>query len=94
MSNPSRTLATPLAPAGRPLPFSEIDVVSDQPIAPVARTVPRVEVIHGETRVDDYYWMRDRSDPEVIAYLEAENRHTEAVMRHTEGLQERLYQEM
>jgi oligopeptidase B len=51
-------------------------------------------VIHGETRVDDYHWLRDRHDPEVTAYLEAENRHTEAVMRHTESLQEHLYQEM
>jgi oligopeptidase B len=53
-----------------------------------------VEVVHGETRVDHYYWLRDRRNPEVIAYLEAENRHAEEVMRHTEGLQERLYQEM
>lgn len=60
----------------------------------MARIAPRVEIVHGETRIDDYYWLRDRHDPEVIAYLEAENRHTDAVMRHTEGLQERLYQEM
>ena len=63
-------------------------------MAPVARMRPRVEVIHGDTRVDHYYWLRDRADPEVMAYLEAENRHTEAAMRHTQGLQERLYQEM
>jgi oligopeptidase B len=56
--------------------------------------VPRVQTVHGETRVDDFYWLRDRSDPEVIAYLEAENRYTGAIMRPTEALQERLYQEM
>lgn len=50
--------------------------------------------MHGETRVDDYFWLRHRDDPAVLAYLEAENHHAEAVMRHTEGLQERLYQEM
>jgi oligopeptidase B len=44
--------------------------------------------------VDDYFWLRDRGDPDVMAYLEAENRYTAGVMRHTEGLQERLYQEM
>ncbi|HMH54884.1 MAG TPA: S9 family peptidase, partial [Gemmatimonadales bacterium] len=44
--------------------------------------------------VDDYFWLRDRGDPNVVAYLEAENRYTAGVMRHTEGLQERLYQEM
>jgi oligopeptidase B len=63
-------------------------------IPPVARVEPRVHTLHGETRSDDYFWLRDRSDPEVIAYLEAENRYTGAVMRHTEALQEQLYQEM
>jgi oligopeptidase B len=97
MSNPSRTLASALAPAGRPLQYPEPKVVSPQsePLTPpVARVAPRVEVVHGETRIDDYHWLRDRHDPEVIAYLEAENRHADAAMRHTEGLQERLYQEM
>jgi oligopeptidase B len=60
----------------------------------MARVMPRVETVHGETRVDDYFWLRDRGDPEVIAYLEAENRYASAVMHHTEDLQERLYQEM
>ena len=55
---------------------------------------PRVHALHGETRVDEYFWLRDRSDPGVIAYLEAENGYTAAAMRHTEPLQERLYQEM
>jgi oligopeptidase B len=60
----------------------------------VARVNPKVHTLHGETRVDDYFWLRDRSDPEVIAYLEAENSYTAAVMRHTEALQEHLYHEM
>ena len=94
MSNPSRSLASLIAPAGSPPHYSEIEVISEQLAPPVARVAPRVEVVHGETRVDDYYWLRNRSDPEVMAYLEAENRHTDAAMRHTEGLQERLYQEM
>jgi oligopeptidase B len=55
---------------------------------------PRVSTVHGENRVDDYFWLRDRSDPEVIAYLEAENSYTTTAMRHTETLQERLYHEM
>ena len=61
---------------------------------PVARVERRVHTLHGETRIDEYFWLRDRSDPEVIAYLEAENRYTGAAMRHTEALQEQLYQEM
>jgi len=60
----------------------------------VARAVPSTEIVHGHARVDDYRWLRDRSDPEVLAYLDAENRHTVGVMRHTEELQERLFQEM
>jgi oligopeptidase B len=61
---------------------------------PVAHVDRRVSTVHGETRVDDYCWLRDRTDPGVIAYLEAENSYTSTVMRHTESLQERLYQEM
>ena len=44
--------------------------------------------------MDNYFWLRDRTDPDVIAYLEAENRYTEAVMASTELLQETLYQEI
>jgi oligopeptidase B len=61
---------------------------------PAARAIPTTHTIHGETRIDEYHWLRHREDPEVIAYLEAENRYTRDVMRHTEGLQELLYQEM
>jgi oligopeptidase B len=95
-SNPRRTLAPVVAPAGSPLDDSKIE--SNSPLAegppPTARVIPRVETVHGEIRVDDYFWLRDRGDPEVVAYLEAENRYTNAAMRHTEDLQERLYQEM
>jgi oligopeptidase B len=64
------------------------------PDPPVARKVPKVDVVHGDRRVDDYHWLRDKADPEVAAYLEAENAYTDAVMRPTEPLQERLYKEM
>lgn len=61
---------------------------------PVARTVPKVDTLHGEVRVDPYHWMRFRNDPAVVDYLRAENEYTSAVMRHTEPLQEQLYQEI
>jgi oligopeptidase B len=61
---------------------------------PVAKVIPAVTQVHGEVRVDEYAWLRDRSNPEVLQYLEAENRYTEAVMRHTEPLQEALYREI
>ncbi len=55
-----------------------------------------MDTLHGEVRVDPYFWIRDdrRTAPGVIGYLEAENRYTDASMRHTEGLQKQLYQEM
>jgi oligopeptidase B len=61
---------------------------------PVANKVPRTTTLHGDTRVDDYYWLRDKKDPEAIAYLEAENAYTRAVMKKTEPFQEKLYREM
>ncbi len=64
------------------------------PVPPAARRVPRRELVHGEERVDDYFWLRDRQNPEVKAYLEAENAYTEAVMRPREALQKQLYDEM
>lgn len=60
---------------------------------PVAARRPKVLEAHGETRVDDYFWLRERDNPEVIAYLEAENAYTDAQMAHTAALQEKLYQE-
>ncbi|MBI3698058.1 MAG: S9 family peptidase [Acidobacteria bacterium] len=61
---------------------------------PVAKQVPHTISLHAETLTDPYFWLRDRNNPEVIQYLEAENRYTEAVMKHTDGLQTRLYQEI
>ncbi|MCZ6675820.1 MAG: S9 family peptidase [Candidatus Poribacteria bacterium] len=66
--------------------------VSDKP--PIARVIPKVETVHGEARVDNYFWLRDKSNPEVIQYLEAENQYTDAMMKHTEKFQEQLYQEL
>ncbi len=63
-------------------------------VPPVARREPRARVIHGETLVDPYDWLRRRDDPEVRAYLEAENAFTERSMRHTRPLQEELYREL
>lgn len=64
------------------------------PVPPRAAVIPVADTLHGDVRIDDYGWLRDRSAPEVIAYLEAENAYTGAVMKHTEALQETLYREM
>jgi oligopeptidase B len=64
-------------------------------IAPPVARVERAETtLHNRTLVDDYGWLREKSSPEVIAYLEAENAYTEAAMKPTEALQNTLYNEM
>ncbi|MCA0901500.1 S9 family peptidase [Microbulbifer agarilyticus] len=63
---------------------------------PVAKKVPHKMEIHGHERVDPYYWMRDdsRSDPEMLAHLQAENHYVDQIMQHTKPLQDALYEEM
>ncbi|WP_305817235.1 S9 family peptidase [Photobacterium leiognathi] len=64
--------------------------------APIAKKIPHTMTIHDDTRIDNYYWMRDdnRADPEIIAHLNAENAYTDAVMAHTEALQQQLFEEI
>jgi oligopeptidase B len=63
-------------------------------VPPVARRDPKRIELHGTFLEDDYAWMRDKSSPEVIAYLEAENAYTAEVMAPTAELQQKLYDEM
>lgn len=65
-------------------------------VAPLAEKIPHEMTMHGHTRIDNYYWMRDdqRQDPKVLAHLEAENAYTDAVLAHTKALQEQLFEEM
>jgi oligopeptidase B len=69
-----------------------VKVAPAQP--PVAAQRPTVLEAHGECRVDPYYWLREKQDPEVIAYLEAENAYTESVMGEAAALQAKLYEEI
>jgi oligopeptidase B len=68
--------------------------VAQQPAPPVAKVKPRVDTLHGEVRLDKYAWMRNRNDPDLMAWLEAENGYTDAMTRHTAALQEKIYQEI
>lgn len=61
---------------------------------PIARTKPHTTVLHGDTRADDYFWLRDREDPGTLPYLEAENAYTQEIMSGAESLQAKLYSEM
>jgi oligopeptidase B len=64
------------------------------PTPPVAKKVPHVTEVNGHKMVDNYFWLRDKPNPEVRAYLEAENAYTDAVMKPTEPFQKKLYGEM
>ena len=75
--------------------INDHDVTSHDPSAPPrAERRPHELTIHGHTRIDDYYWLREKQTPDVIDYLEAENEYTEACLAHTKELQETLYEEM
>ncbi|HYL78769.1 MAG TPA: S9 family peptidase [Bryobacteraceae bacterium] len=64
------------------------------PQPPAAKVVPHEITVHGDTRIDNYFWLRERSDPDVIAYLETENRYTAELMAPAKALQETLYKEI
>jgi oligopeptidase B len=64
------------------------------PAPPVAKKVPHTTDINGHKLTDNYFWLRDKPNPEVRAYLEAENAYTDAVMKPTEPFQKKLYAEM
>jgi oligopeptidase B len=61
---------------------------------PVAKIEPTTTTLHDDTRVDNYFWLRHRDDPDTLRYLEAENAYTQAMMRPAEPLQAKLYAEM
>jgi oligopeptidase B len=97
MPNPSRTAASfiPISVTTPESPEIEAQAANENPhTPPVARVIPHVSTVHGQSRVDEYFWLRNRDDPEVISYLQAENRYAATIMRHTELLQEQLYEEM
>ncbi|MBI5963352.1 MAG: S9 family peptidase [Chloroflexi bacterium] len=61
---------------------------------PIAPGRPHEITQHGQTRIDNYYWMRDKNDPETMKHLRAESDYLEEVMQHTKPLQESLFSEM
>ena len=66
----------------------------DKASPPVAKVAPHELKAHGDTRVDNYFWLKDRDNPDVVAYLTAENDYLDAVMKHTEAFQETLFEEI
>jgi len=68
--------------------------VNNNILPPKAKKIPEKLVAHNDARVDNYYWLNNRDDQEVLDYLHAENDYTKSVMKHTEKLQEQLFEEM
>lgn len=62
--------------------------------APIAKKIAHELSIHGDVRIDNYYWLNERKNPEVIDYLKAENKYQEEMMKHTEKLQNELFEEI
>ena len=87
-------LAVSIQTAGCAAEGGEPSVASAGVTPPVARVIPEQLETHGHTRIDNYYWLNQRDNPEVIAYLEAENEYTDALMGHTEDLQAELFDEI
>jgi len=74
--------------------FTGCKIATEIPEPPVAEKIPKELTIHGDTRVDNYFWLNERENPKVIAYLTAENEYKDAVMKHTESFQKKLYDEI
>lgn len=72
----------------------ETRMQSDYPPPPMAAVKPQTFNEHGYERIDNFYWLKDKTNPEVIAYLNAENAYADTVMAHTKALQETLFAEM
>jgi oligopeptidase B len=62
--------------------------------APQAKKIEKILEIHGDRRIDNYFWLNERENPEVIQYLEEENTYEEFMMKDTEAFQEELFEEM
>src|SRR5438046_9264323 len=73
-------------------PALQLPVTERTPPMPVQR--PAVLAKHGDKRIDPYFWLRQRANPEVIAHLQAENDYADVVMAPTRGLEERIYKEI
>jgi oligopeptidase B len=61
---------------------------------PIAKKIPKSVTVHEDPRVDEYHWLRERDNPDVVAYLRAENEYADAMLAPTVDLQKLLYEEM
>ena len=86
-------------PAAESESQADVAVVTNEPAKleqPMPEKRPHEMTLHGHTRVDEFYWLRDdtRKDPEVLAYLEQENAYFDKVMEPWQGMQDAMFEEM
>ncbi len=72
-----------------PISMLAFTAADNLPAPPVAKKIPHVTEINGHKLTDNYFWLREKTNPEVRAYLEAENAYTDAVMKPTEAFPEK-----
>jgi oligopeptidase B len=85
-------LVAGLAASLMSLPLTAADAPETR--TPMARKIPKTTEIHGDKLPDDYFWLRERSNPEVRAYLDEENRYADEFMKGSEAFRVKLYDEM
>lgn len=76
------------------VPLFALTAVNPTPAPPVAKTMAHTYEVNGHTMTDNYAWLREKTNPEVRAYLEKENAYTDSIMNPTAPLQQKLYDEM
>jgi oligopeptidase B len=74
--------------------FAQVQLATSGNTPPMAPRIPKDVTVHGDKRIDDYFWLRDRTNPAVLDYLRAEDNYTDAVMAPTQALRETLFKEM
>src|SRR5260221_2624469 len=74
--------------------FQIMNLNAASPAPPVAPKVPKIIETHGDKRADDYFWLREKTNAEVLAYLEKENAYAEATTQRLAKFQDALYHEI
>src|SRR5918999_5317090 len=95
-SDPSAGPAAPGEPSRNYLRFDSLTVncCTWHGGSRMVKKIPTRLEKHGHVRIDDYYWLRERDNPEVIRYLNEENERAAAALAHTEGFEEKLFEEI
>jgi oligopeptidase B len=76
------------------LSLALVSAQAADPRPPVAKIIPKIDSSFGDIRTDNYFWLRQKDNPEVISYINAENAYTDSIMKPTEALQKTLFDEM